>query len=183
MYHLNLAADRSLSDPYSAWDYADLGAFYARHPELHSTPLRSLPSFARALGVRELHVKDESSRFGLNAFKSLGVRYAVDRLQRDEKIAPDATLVCASAGNHGRAVARAGRDLRLAARVYMSDTSSEAPRKAIASEGASVIVVNGSYEEAVRRMADDAKAHGWIVVSDTSWPGYEEIPRLIMLGY
>ena len=183
MHHLNLAAAGLARDPYAAADYADLAAFYARHPELRPTPLRSLPSFARALGVGELHVKDESSRFGLNAFKSLGVRYAVDRLQREDKIAPGATLVCASAGNHGRAVARGARDLGIAACVYMSDTSSEAARKAIASEGARVVIVNGSYEEAVRRMANDAKAHGWIIVSDTSWPGYEEIPRLIMLGY
>jgi diaminopropionate ammonia-lyase len=183
MHHLNPAAASSSRDPYSAADYADLAAFYVRHPELRPTPLRSLPAFARALGVRELHVKDESSRFGLNAFKSLGVRYAVDRLQREEKIVPDSTLVCASAGNHGRAVARAARDLGLAARVYMSDSSSEAPRNAIASEGAAVIVVNGSYEEAVRRMAADAESHGWTVVSDTSWPGHEEISRRIMLGY
>jgi diaminopropionate ammonia-lyase len=172
-----------MRDPYSVADYADLAAFYARRSDLQATPLRALPCFARALGVRELHVKDESSRFGLNAFKSLGVRYAVDRLQREQRIGPGATLVCASAGNHGRAVARVARDLGLAARVYMSDTSSEAPRRAIASEGAIVVVVNGSYEEAVSRMAADAASQGWIVVSDTSWPGYDEIPWLIMLGY
>jgi len=183
MYHLNLGATECSHDPYSGAEYADLAAFYAHRPELRPTPLRSLPSFARALGVRELHVKDESSRFGLNAFKSLGVRYAVDKLQRDERITSGTTLVCASAGNHGRAVARAARDLGLPARVYMSDVTSEAARNAIASEGASVIVVHGSYEEAVHRMAGDAEVHGWIVVSDTSWPGYEEIPRHIMLGY
>ncbi len=183
MYHLNLAAARCSRDPYSAAEHADLAAFYERHPELPLTPLRALPAFARALGVGELHVKDESSRFGLNAFKSLGVRYAIDRLARRSAIEPGATLVCASAGNHGRAVARVARDLGLPARVYMSNVTSEAARQAIASEGASVIVVDGSYEAAVRRMAGDADAHGWTIVSDTSWPGYEEIPALIMLGY
>jgi diaminopropionate ammonia-lyase len=183
LFHLNPAAATCSRDPYGAADYADLTAFYERHVELHATPLRSLPSFARALGVGELLVKDESSRFGLNAFKSLGVRYAVDRLRREGKVVLGATLVCASAGNHGRAVARTARDLGLAARVYMSHVSADAPRKAIASEGARVIVVDGSYEEAVRRMAADADRHGWIIVSDTSWPGYEAIPRLIMLGY
>ncbi len=183
MYHVNVAAAKCVREPYSDEDHADLAAFFARRPELRPTPLRSLPSFARALGVRDLHVKDESTRFGLNAFKSLGVRYAVDRLQRAERIPPGATLVCASAGNHGRAVARVARDLGLSARVYMSNASSEAPRQAIASEGALVVVVDGTYEDAVHRMAADADAQGWIVVSDTSWPGYEEIPSLIMLGY
>lgn len=190
-----------------------MAAFYAGRPDLPPTPLHALPCFARALGVRDLYVKDESRRFGLNAFKSLGVRYAVDRLRRGDlgggwsgsqgdrgeqgggssysqgvrgdqgRFALGTTLVCASAGNHGRAVARAARELGLAARVYMSNATAEAPRRAIRSEGADVVVIDGSYEQAVDRMAADAKVNGWTIVSDTSWPGYEEIPRLIMLGY
>jgi diaminopropionate ammonia-lyase len=183
MYHLNPAAMSAAREPFSADDYADVERFYERHPELEATPLRSLPAFAGALGVRELRVKDESTRFGLNAFKSLGVRYAIDRLRREGRLADDATLACASAGNHGRAVARAARELGLRARVYLSSASSDAPRRAIASEGADVAIVDGSYDEAVERMAADAGRHGWTIVSDTSWPGYEEIPRLIMLGY
>lgn len=182
-FHLNAAARRNVSTPYSAQEYEDVTAFYAEHPELEPTLLRALPAFARALGVGELHVKDESRRFGLTAFKSLGVRYAVDRLRREGQIADGATLVCASAGNHGRAVAQAARSLGRAARVYMSSASSEAPRRAIAAEGAEVVIVSGTYDDAVRVMASDAAAHGWTIISDTSWPGYEEIPRLIMLGY
>lgn len=183
MYHLNPAARSAGIDPYRDEDYADLDAFYVRHPDLQATPLVSLPAFARALGVGALYLKDESTRFGLNAFKSLGVRYAVDRLQREGRIAGGTTLVCASAGNHGRAVARMARDLGLAARVYMSSAATEGPKRAIASEGADVIVIDGSYECAVRVMARDAAANGWTIISDTSWDGYEEIPRLIMLGY
>jgi diaminopropionate ammonia-lyase len=190
MHYLNTGARASTHRPYTAADYEDVAAFYARHPQLRPTPLRALPAFARAVGVGELHVKDESSRFGLNAFKSLGVRYAIDRLQRDpaasakhQHVGPGATLVCASAGNHGRAVARAARELGLAARVYMAAASAEGPRRAIASEGAEVVLVDGGYEDAVRRAAADAESHGWTIISDTSWPGYEEIPRLIMLGY
>jgi diaminopropionate ammonia-lyase len=182
-YHLNAADRRAEAGPFSAADYADLAGFYARHPELAPTPLRRLPAFARALGLGLLAVKDESARFGLNAFKSLGVRYAVDRLRREARIADTATLVCASAGNHGRAVARAARDLGLAARVYMSSAATDAVRRNIASEGAAVVVVEGTYDDAVRAMAADAAANGWTVISDTSWSGYEEIPRLIMLGY
>jgi diaminopropionate ammonia-lyase len=183
MFQLNPAARDASGDPWPASDYSDLAGFYTRRPDLTATPLRPLPCFARSLGIAALHVKDESSRFGLNAFKSLGVRYALDRLQREGRIGNGATLVCASAGNHGRAVARGARDLGLAARVYMSNASSEAPRRAIASEGAEVVVVNGTYDEAVRQMASDSDAHGWTVISDTSWEGYDEIPRLIMLGY
>jgi diaminopropionate ammonia-lyase len=183
MHHINDAARPHVPDPFDTRDYDDLAAFYARNPALKPTPLRSLPAMADALGVGELHVKDESSRFGLNAFKSLGVRYAVDRLRREGRLGAGATLVCASAGNHGRAVARVARDHGFPARVYMSDVTRPAQREAIASEGATVVVVEGSYEEAVRRMADEAKAHGWTIISDTSWEGYDEIPRLIMLGY
>jgi diaminopropionate ammonia-lyase len=183
MHHINQTARPQAPEPFEARDYDDLAAFYARNPGLEPTPLRSLPALANALGVGELRVKDESSRFGLNAFKSLGVRYAVDRLRRDGRIGANATLVCASAGNHGRAVARVARDHGFPARVYMSQVTRPAQREAIAGEGATVVVVDGSYEDAVRQMADDARAHGWTIVSDTSWEGYEEIPRLIMLGY
>ena len=182
-YFLNPRARHGRAMPFDANDYEDLAEFYARHPHLVPTRLVALPARARALGLGELHVKDESTRFGLNAFKSLGVRYAIDRLQRVGLLAGAATLVCASAGNHGRAVARAARERGLAARVYMSSAASEGVKRNIASEGAEVIVVNGTYDEAVRTMAGDAEAHGWTIVSDTSWPGYDEIPRLIMLGY
>jgi diaminopropionate ammonia-lyase len=104
-------------------------------------------------------------------------------LQRKGRLADAATLVCASAGNHGRAVARVARERGLAARVYMSSAATEAVKGNIASEGADVIVIDGTYEDAVRTMAHDAERNGWTIVSDTSWPGYDEIPRLIMLGY
>jgi diaminopropionate ammonia-lyase len=182
-YHLNPRARTSDVRPFDAGEYEDLASFYARHPELAATRLEGLPALARGLGLGAVHVKDESTRFGLNAFKSLGVRYAVDRLERRGLIGEGATLVCASAGNHGRAVARAARERGLSARVYMSSAATEGVQRNIASEGAKVVVVNGTYDEAVRTMAREAEAHGWTIVSDTSWPGYDEIPRLIMLGY
>jgi diaminopropionate ammonia-lyase len=181
--YLNPRARHGCENPFDADDYQDLAGFYARNPKLEPTPLVSLPALAGALGVGALHVKDESTRFGLNAFKSLGVRYAIDRLQRDGLLASAATLVCASAGNHGRAVARVARERGLSARVYMSSAATDGVKRNIESEGAEVIVVNGTYDEAVRTMSRDAEAHGWTIVSDTSWPGYEDIPRLIMLGY
>ena len=127
--------------------------------------------------------KDETERFGLNAFKLLGARFAIETLLHDGSIRKGGTLVCASEGNHGRAVARAARDAGCACRVYMAHDAAPSRVAAIAGEGAEVIRVDGSYDDAVRIMRDEAHASGWTIISDTAWPGYERIPRLIMLGY
>jgi diaminopropionate ammonia-lyase len=172
--------------PLSLFDDADLAAqraFFARRPELAATPLHSLRELARRVGLGAVWVKDETSRFGLNAFKSAGALFAVATLQARGTIRRGDTIVCASEGNHGRAVARAAREAGCAARVYMSVSVAPARVRAIESEAAHVVAVNGTYDDAVRIMARDAEAHGWTVVSDTSWEGYSEIPRLIMLGY
>ena len=130
-----------------------------------------------------LAAKDESGRFGLNAFKLLGARFAIETLLAEGGLQRGATVVCASEGNHGRAVARAAREVGCPARVYMAHDASPARAAAIASEGAEVIRVDGSYDDAVRVLQKDAAANGWTIVSDTAWPGYERIPFLIMLGY
>jgi diaminopropionate ammonia-lyase len=93
------------------------------------------------------------------------------------------TVVCASAGNHGRAVARVSRELGCRARVYMSNTAAGPRIAAIRGEGAEVISIDGTYDDAVARMREDAEKNGWIIVSDTAWPGYEETPLAIMAGY
>jgi diaminopropionate ammonia-lyase len=158
-------------------------AFFDARPELAPTPLLDLPALARQLGIGRLVAKDESGRFGLNAFKLLGARFAIQTLIDEGDIRPGAMLVCASEGNHGRAVARAARDAGCTARVYMAHDAAPARVDAIAGEAAKVIKVGGSYDDAVRVMEADAKANGWTIISDTAWPGYERIPRLIMLGY
>lgn len=158
-------------------------AFFAARPHLIATPLTGLPSLARDLGLASIVAKDESSRFGLNAFKLLGARFAIETLISDGALHPGDTLVCASEGNHGRAVARAARDAGCAARVYMAHDAAQARVDAIAGEGATVIRVDGSYDDAVRVLREEAGAHGWTIISDTAWPGYERIPFLIMLGY
>ena len=168
---------------FSADEYAQMRAFFAGRPELEATPLRELPGLARHLHIGTVLAKDESGRFGLNAFKLLGARFAIETLIRDGDVRPGATLVCASEGNHGRAVARAARDAGCSCRVYMAHDASAARVQAIAGEGADVIKVDGSYDDAVRIMEADARSHGWTIISDTAWPGYERIPRLIMLGY
>ena len=168
---------------FSADEYAQLRAFFAGRPALAPTPLRELPALASHLGIGRLFAKDETGRFGLNAFKLLGARFAVDALLKDGSIRPGATLACASEGNHGRAVARAAKDSGCAARVYLPHDAAPSRVDAIAAEGATVIKVEGSYDDAVRIMQADAGTNQWTVVSDTAWDGYERIPRLIMLGY
>ena len=179
-------AARSPSAPtglFSSRDYADMRAYFAARPDLAPSPTHDLPALARHLGIASLTVKDETARFGLNAFKLLGARYAVDSLMADRVIAPGATLACASEGNHGRAVARAARISNCHCFVFMAGDAAQARVDAIATEGATVVRVEGSYDDAVRIMSERAAASGWTIVSDTSWPGYDEIPRRIMLGY
>lgn len=164
-------------------DYRQQRTFFAARPDLAPTPMRRLPALARELGLAELFIKDETARFGLNAFKAAGALFAVTTLASRGVIRRGDTLAAASEGNHGRAVARAAREAGCAARIYMSNTVAPARVTAIAAEGAEVVLVNGSYDTAVHVMAGDAAAAGWTVISDTSWEGYDEIPRLIMLGY
>lgn len=162
-------------------EYNDVQAFFDSRPELLPTPLVRLPGLAAEVGLAGILVKDESARFGLNAFKIVGVAYAVDRLLRGRTVG---TLVCATEGNHGRAVARAARERGLRAVVYIRETADPARLEALRQEGAELALVAGSYDDAVRRMARDAQSMPRaIIVSDTSWSGYEAVPRAIMAGY
>jgi diaminopropionate ammonia-lyase len=174
--------------------------FHASMPGYAPTPLRSAARTAQRLGVAEVLVKDESARLGLPSFKMLGASWAVYRalLQRlglclgdvptfaqlDEAMAPlrPLTLSAATDGNHGRAVARVAAMLGLDARIYVPRGTASARIDAIAAEGASVTVVDGNYDDSVRRSAQDA-AGRCLVISDTSWDGYEDVPRWVIEGY
>src|SRR5919199_3448891 len=175
--------------------------FHRRLPGYEPTPLVDAPALADALGVGKALVKDESSRLGLPAFKILGASWAVyraleERLPRGtfgdwetieelkEKLEPLRPLdvVSATDGNHGRALARVARLLGLGARIFVPEDMVTARREAIAGEGAEVIVVEGTYDEAVERSAAEEGEHG-LVVSDMSWPGYERIPSWVIEGY
>jgi diaminopropionate ammonia-lyase len=158
-------------------------AYFAAHPQLTPTELRRAPALAARLGLGALWLKDETSRFGLPAFKGLGAGFAIAHLRAAGRLPEGTTLVCASEGNHGRAVARAAREQGLACRVYVGARVAASRADAIASERATVVRVDGTYDDAVRTAALDAERNGWLVISDTAWPGYTEIPHLIMLGY
>ena len=163
--------------------YIRMRAYFAARPELRATPLLKAKTLAQSLGLKNLLIKDETARFDLPAFKALGAGFAVAQLMARGSIVRGDLLVCASEGNHGRAVARVARSNGLRARVYVGARVATSRADAIALEGAEVIRVDGTYDDAVRRAAADATAQGVHVISDTAWEGYEEIPRLIMLGY
>jgi diaminopropionate ammonia-lyase len=160
---------------------ADVRAFHRSLPEYVPTPLHDCSTLARALGLGALYVKDESWRLGLNAFKGLGASWALQRI-RDRRGGP-MSVAAATEGNHGRAVAWAARRLGLSATIFIPAHAAPARIAALRKEGATVELVTGSYDEAVRRCAETAAAEGWEVVSDTGYPGYLEIPRWIATGY
>ena len=159
----------------------DAGAFHRGIPGYAPSPLREAPELADAMGVGRVWLKAETERFGLPAFKILGASWAAERLLGGRH-GDGITLVTATDGNHGRAVARVARMRGLRAHILVPAGTAQARIDGIASEGAEVEVVDGSYDEAVERAAGMADATH-LVLSDTSWPGYEDVPRWVVEGY
>jgi len=150
-----------------------------------STPLVDLPGLANDLGVKSVFIKDDSQRLGLNAFKGLGASYAMHKqLEKN----PNIEVFCtATDGNHGKAVAWMARKLSKKAVIYMPKGTVSDRVKAIEKEGAKVIVIDGGYDDAVKKAYDKVDSftdtNSWCLVQDTAWAGYEEIPTDIMRGY
>lgn len=158
-------------------------AFHRALPGYAPTPLVPLPGLARKLGMRELVVKDESHRFGLDAFKALGASYAIHRVMESDPKKTSWTFATATDGNHGRAVAWSARRLGQRAVIFVPASMVPARVAAIGGEGAEVIAVAGTYDDTVKRAAEESARNGWQVVSDTAYDGYTEVPRWIMEGY
>ncbi|HEX6459200.1 MAG TPA: pyridoxal-phosphate dependent enzyme [Thermoleophilaceae bacterium] len=146
--------------------------FHRALPGYAPTPVHRLGAVASELGLAAVQVKDESDRLGLPAFKILGASWAVERALRDQPAVH--TLVAASAGNHGRAVAHAAALRELGCRVFLPERSLAARRQAIASEGADVVVVNGTYEDAVEAAARAAEEDGIALIADVGETGPAE---------
>src|SRR5947209_8759176 len=165
-----------------------------------STPLLEAPQLARQLGVGNIWIKDETHRFDMPSFKILGTSWAVyqalisrlgkeiqswdtfDDLARIFAPLRPLSLVAATDGNHGRAVAHIAALLGFESHIFVPRGMAESRINAIKKEGAKVTIVNGTYDEAVRQSASE-QDDMHIVISDTSWPGYEEIPTWVIEGY
>jgi diaminopropionate ammonia-lyase len=173
-------------------------------PGYSPTPLRSLDGIAQREGLDAIWYKDESSRFGLDSFKALGGAYGVQKLlqrlisertaatevsvqdlidRRYQETASGVTVTCATAGNHGRSVAWGAQLFGCKCVIYLPAVTSHQREAAIASYGAEIVRTSTNYDDAVRRCDQDASRLGRFVVSDTSYPGYLEIPRDVMQGY
>ncbi len=176
--------------------------FHQSFPQYQPTPLVRLTNLAHRLGVSEIYVKDESHRFGLKAFKVLGAAYAVAHLIAERTGVHEKTLsfglfksdsirrelsritlATATDGNHGRAVAWIAGILGCRAVVYMPKGSARPRIEAIRGHGAEVRVIDGNYDDAVHLAAERAREHNWILVQDTAWEGYEDLPLRIIQGY
>ena len=159
----------------------DAYAFHRTLPGYAPTPLVPVPALAAELGVGEVLVKDESTRLGLSAFKVLGASWACRQVLEQR---PGSTLVTATDGNHGRAVARMAAHFGVEAIVFVPEVMLPETAARIAEEGATVVRVAGDYDTAVRRAADFAGAQpDRALVQDTAWDGYEQVPAWIVEGY
>ena len=167
------------------------------------TPLVSLKTLAKQIGVGEVLYKHEGPRFGLGSFKALGGAYAALRvLQREisKRLGTEVslsdirrgkysdevakiTLVSATDGNHGRSLAWGCQRFGAPCRIYIHAEVSEGRAEAMRDLGADVIRIAGDYDESVVLAKSEAHENGWFVVSDTSWPGYSLPPRDVMAGY
>lgn len=176
--------------------------FHSTFPIYEKTPLIEQSNTAKVLGLGAVYIKDESYRFGLNAFKVLGASYAIGnyiakRIGKDitqlgyrdliseevrEQVG-ELTFVTATDGNHGRGVAWVANVLQQKSVVYMPKGSSRERLYNIKAEGADASITELNYDGAVKLAERNAKEKGWILVQDTAWEGYEEIPQWIMEGY
>ena len=149
----------------------DARAFHEALPGYAPTPVRDLREIGDQLGLGAVLLKDESDRLGLPAFKVLGASWAVERALADGAGATIDTLVTASAGNHGRAVAHVAAARGLRARVFLPARALPVRRAAIEAEGAEVVIVDGGYEDAVAQSAQAARAPGVLEVADVGAGG------------
>lgn len=177
-------------------------SFHRQIPAFRMSPLLNLSNLSYRLGLGGIWIKDESSRLNQGSFKVLGGSYALyqlikKRLGREneeisfeeltskavkEKIG-ELVFATATDGNHGRGIAWSASQLGFRSIIYVHKLTTKGRIKAIEQNGGEVVVVDGNYDDAVRQVFLDASKNGWEVVSDTSWEGYESVPKWVMQGY
>lgn len=187
---------------FSRTEIAKVRNFHRSIPGYKPTPLRNLDGLSKKLGLSKVFIKDESYRFGLNAFKVLGgsfaiARYLAQKLGKPIEQMPfsvmtsaavkqqlgDVTFATTTDGNHGRGVAWTAKVLKQKSVVHMPKGSSQFRLDMIRAEGAHADITDMNYDDTVRLTAKESDEHGWVIVQDTAWEGYEEIPLWIMQGY
>lgn len=173
---------------------------HASIPNYQITPLHELKALSNHLGVSSIFVKDESSRFGLDAFKALGASYAMiayfadqyelnlktmnyEKLKAFIKTVPQITFATATEGNHGKGVAWAAKLLGQEAKVYMPKGAKKQRLKAIEDLGGISYQTDVNYDDTVLKVAELSKENDWVLLQDTAWDGYEKLPLYIMQGY
>lgn len=181
----------------------DVARMLALRQGHRATPLIALPGLAAKLGLASIHLKDEGQRLGLGSFKALGGAYALMRLVQAKgakrlgravgpedlltpalrEIAAEMTFACATDGNHGRSVAQGAQLMGARAVIFVHSGVSQGRIDAIVRFGAEIIRVSGTYDDSVAEALRQSEKMGWTLLSDTSWPGYEDIPSLVMQGY
>ncbi len=176
------ALPEEYSDRFSPENAERVRTFHRTCPGYEMTPLYRLPHLAKMIGAGEILVKDESARFGLNAFKALGSSYAMLKAMRKGPAA-GRVFVTATDGNHGRGVAWAAKGLGMDAVVLLPAGTRRERLDSIRALGARAEVTGYGYDETVRLAAGLAEKNGWTLMQDTAWDGYEEIPLDIMEGY
>ena len=174
------AMQRAVIDPARRPDIRTLGV-----PDKGPTPLLALPALAARLGLDDLRVKDESQRLGFGAFKALGGVFAIRQFvaTHDDRRPADIVFATASSGNHGRSVALGAQLVGARCVIFLPSFTSAEKEAAIRARGAEVIRIDGDYDTAVAECRRQADPRGWTIISDTSWPGYESVPRDVMRGY
>ena len=197
-----LKADASIQEILPRELPRQIRSFHRQLPGYRMSPLKGLSNLAARLGLGGIWVKDESARLDLQSFKVLGGSYAIYKLiqkrlglegrelsfadlthDRIRETLGDITFAAATDGNHGRGVAWSAAQMGFQSVIYVHKLTSQGRIRAIESSGARVVVVDGNYDDAVREVYQDAQRNGWEVVSDTSWEGYEDIPKWVMQGY
>ncbi len=161
---------------------APVRGFHRGLPGYAPTPLLRLTGLARSLGLADLYLKYEGPRFGLGAFKGLGGSWALHRLL-EIRGGTFTTVSTASEGNHGRAVAWAARLMKVPCVIFLPARAAPERIENIRREGAELVLVDGNYEDAVRRCDVESRERGWQIISDVGYEGYLEIPPLVVEGY
>lgn len=152
-------------------------------PDYRATPLVSLPALASRLRLGAIMCKDESRRFGAGGVKALGAPHGLRMLLRERIGGGPFVAVAATDGNHGLALAWAARRQGGQAQIFVGRDVDEVRLGRIRAEGAGVVVVDGTYDDAVLAAEAAARQEGALLVTDTDYDGGRRVCAAIMAGY